>query len=49
MVAALITLASDEATYALFNACVLEYYTVKGCDEFKVIVTGTHLLIVVEG
>lgn len=40
VVATLIKLASDEATYALFNACVLELYTVKGCEEFKVIVTG---------
>lgn len=37
---ALILLASDEATYALFSACVLELYTVKGCEEFKLIVTG---------
>lgn len=40
VVAALIKLASDEATYVLFNACVLELFTVKGCEEFKVIVTG---------
>lgn len=40
VVAALIKLAEDEATYVLFNACVLELYTIKGCEEFKLIVAG---------
>lgn len=49
VVATLIELADDEATLAIFHACVIELYRVKGCDDLKLVFVGKCLLFVFWG
>lgn len=47
VVATLVELADDEATLAIFHACMLELYRVKGCDDYKLVFVGYLNLFVV--